>query len=98
MRMCVFGGIFCEIYSFDSSLYDFWILVDLRVHFWSNFLVFKIFKHVFGVIMCDFRGIYLVNIICLRAPYMIFGYICFGGPFWNAFGFFCKLKTFWNYV
>ena len=28
MRMCDFGGgLFSEIYSFESSLYDFWILV-----------------------------------------------------------------------
>ena len=70
MRMCDFGGIFSEIYSFESYLYDFWILVV----FGGNFCVLIIFKNGFGMRMCDFGGINLVKFIYLIILYIIFGF------------------------
>ena len=52
MRMCYFGGegLFTEIHSFESFLYDFWILVV----FGGPFGVLDIFENGFGMRMCDF--------------------------------------------
>ena len=65
-----------EIYSFESSLYDFRILLVFVSPFWGNFWVSEIFKNSFGMRICDlgWRGVYLVKCIHLRAPYMILGF------------------------
>ena len=47
--MCDFfvgGGLFSEIYSFESSLYDFWILLDLGGPFYVHFWVLEILEKI----------------------------------------------------
>ena len=41
------GGLFSEIYSFQSSIYDFWILVILGGHFFRSFLSLWNFQRCF---------------------------------------------------
>ena len=50
------GGLFTKIYSFESFLYEFWIWFIFGGPFWGNFLVFEIFRNVFGIRMGDFEG------------------------------------------
>ena len=57
IRMGDLGGIFSEIYSFESFLYDFWILTV----FWGSFfgVIFgflEIFENVVDMRMYDFMG------------------------------------------
>ena len=88
MIMCNFWcGLFSAIYSFESSIYDFWILVVFGVLFWGNLWVQEIFENDFGMKMCDF-GVYLMKFIHFRAPYMIFGFCWFWVSFFGViFGF-----------
>ena len=50
--------------------YDFWILIGFGGPCW----VLEIFKNDFGMRMCDFGEVYLVEFIHLRTPYIIFGF------------------------
>ena len=52
------GGLFCEIYSFERFLYDFWILVILGGPFWGLFWVFGNLQNRFHMRMCDFVGLF----------------------------------------
>ena len=49
-------GIFSEMYSFESSLYEFYILIVFGGLFLGNFWVLDFFKNGFGMRMCDFGG------------------------------------------
>ena len=71
--MTLEGGLFSEIYSYESSLYDFWILVFLRVIFFGNFWILKTFENYFEMSVTVGGG-YLVKFIHLIAPYMIVGF------------------------
>ena len=67
------------------------IITEVRHLGWT------LFENGFEIRMCDFEGVYLVNFINLRAPFMIFGFLVvlwgsFLGNFWvleiyeNGFG------------
>ena len=80
------GGLFSEIYSFESSLYDFWILVIFGGPFLCNFSVFEIFENVFGMRMGDFGGGLFSEIYSFESfLYDFWILINFGCPFLGLF-------------
>jgi len=50
-------GIFREIYLFEGSLYDFWILIVYGGSFWDNFWVFEIGGGLFSNFLSNFASL-----------------------------------------
>ena len=89
----LWGGLFSEIYSLESPVYDFWIFSMFSRFFFRVIFGFLKFSKRFWNKNVWLWGIYLVRFIHLRAPYLIFGYLIYLGV---LLGLFLSFEIFWK--
>ena len=95
---CVtWGGLFSEIYSFEESLYDFWILGIFGVLFWVIFGFLKFSKMVCEWECVNLWGSILWNLFIWELFIQFLDFVCFWGSFLESYlGFGNFQSWFWN--